>query len=416
MNPHLVPPRRLVALYLATAHVSLALAFLVTAWNPHAVAGFFYHSRIVAIVHLVTIGWIAMSMLGSVYIVLPLACGVAFPSRRSDYVAYGFVAIGLIGMVSHFWIAQFSGMAWSAAMAAAGILHVVVRAAVAMRRAKVAGGIKLHLYLAAANLAGAVTMGVLLGFDKARPFLPGYVLSNVFAHAHLAAVGWVSMTIMGFGYRLLPMVLPAAMPSGRSLYVSALLLQAGITGLFTTLVMRSGAALVFALLIIGAIISFGVHAAWMISNPRRPPAARATSDFAVAHLGMAGIFLLMSCMCGVLLVALPPSDVTMRLALLYGALGLVGFLAQAIVGFERRILPIASAYWTLRTHGVPAPLPQPSAPGAIFFAWVAGVPLAAAGFFVNHAGLLASGAWLLFAGVVLMSFNLARLLAARPPA
>src|SRR5215207_7699234 len=113
-----MPSRALVLAYLATAHVSLALAFGLVAWNPYAVAGFFYHSWIVGIVHLITIGWLAMSILGNVYVVLPMACGVTFPARKLDYAAYAFVTIGLIGMVAHFWIAEFGGMAWSAMTAA----------------------------------------------------------------------------------------------------------------------------------------------------------------------------------------------------------------------------------------------------------------------------------------------------------
>jgi len=411
----LIPPRPLVALYLSTAHVSLACAFFVTAWNPWAVAGFFYHARIVAIVHLVTIGWIAMSILGSVYVVLPLACGQAFPARRGDYAAYGLVVVGLVGMVAHFWIAEFSGMAWSAGTAAAGILYVVLRAAFAVRRANVAGAVKLHLYFAAVNLAGAVTLGVLLGFDKAHSFLPGYVLSNVFAHAHLAAVGWVCMTMMAFAYRLLPMVLPAAMPSGRSLFASAMLLEIGMVGLFVSLVSRSAATLPFALVIVAAFAAFAGHVIWMLEHPRRPPHARTRSDFAVHHLGAAGACLLFACVCGVMLAALPVSESTLRVALLYGVLGLVGFLAQAIVGFERRIVPIASSCWALqRTGGVAAPARRPPvAPAWIFLAWLCGVPLIAAGLFVTSATTLASGAWLMFAGTLLMSVNLAVSLSGR---
>jgi hypothetical protein len=402
----------LVALYLATAHISLALAFLLTAWNPLAVAGFFYHARIVAIVHLVTIGWIAMSILGSFYIVLPLACGTAFPARRGDYVAYSLVVIGLIGMVAHFWIAEFGGMAWSAATAAVGILHVVARAAFAVRPAKVADGVKLHLYFAAANLAAAVTMGVLLGFDKVRPFLPGYVLANVFAHAHLAAVGWVSMTMMGLAYRLLPMVLPAAMPSGRSLYVSAILLEVGIVGLFVSLLTRHHAALVFALTIVAAFVAFGGHLIWMLARPKRPPHHR-TRDFAVYHLGAAGVCLVGACVCGLMLAALPMSESTMRLALLYGVLGLLGFLAQAIVGFERRILPMAFAHWALQ-QGMPSPA-RPGAAGAawILVFWFGGVPLIAVGLFVNDAAMLASGSWMMLAGSLLMLRNMTQILMPR---
>ncbi len=384
---------------------------LLTAWNPLAVAGFFYHARIVAIVHLITIGWIAMSILGMAYVVLPLACGVALPVRRGDYAAYWLVVIGLVGMVAHFWIGEFGGMAWSAATAALGILHVVARVGLAMRRAKVAGAVKLHLYFATANLVGAVTMGVLLGFDKAHPFLPGYILSNVFAHAHIAAVGWVLMTVMGLGYRLLPMVLPAAMPSGRSLYASAILLEVGIAGLFLSLTMRGSLTLVFALFIVAAFLCFGAHVLWMVARPRQAPRHRTRTDFAVHHLGAAGACLLLACVCGVTLASISVSEAAMRVALLYGVLGLLGGLAQAVVGFERRLLPMAASCWDLQGSGDVPPVPRrPVAAAPTFLMWFVGVPLVAAGFFVNEAAILASGAWLLFAASLLMSLDLFLLL------
>ena len=409
-----MPARRLVALYLGTAHVSLACAFFLTAWNPFAVAGFFYHARIIAIVHLVTIGWIALSILGMAYVVLPLACGVALPVRRGDYVAYSLVVIGLVGMVSHFWIGEFGGMAWSAATAALGIMHVVARAGVAMRQARVAPAVKLHLYFATANLAGAVSMGVLLGFDKAYPFLPGYVLSNVFAHAHLAAVGWVLMTVMGLGYRLVPMVLPSAMPLGRSLYASALLLEAGVAGLFLSLTMRSSLTLVFALFIVAAFLCFAAHVLWMVARPRRPPHHRTHTDFAVHHLCAAGACLLLACVCGITLTVVSTSEATMRVALLYGVLGLLGGLAQAIVGFERRLLPMAASCWDLQDGGDVPPVPRrPVVTAPTFLMWLVGVPLVAAGFFVNGAAVLSSGAWLLFAASLLMWLDVFLLLSPR---
>jgi hypothetical protein len=61
-----------------------------------------------------------------------------------------------------------------------------------------------HIVLAFVNVFGAATMGVLIGFDKVYHFLPGFVLANVFAHAHLAAIGWASMMVVGVAYRLLP--------------------------------------------------------------------------------------------------------------------------------------------------------------------------------------------------------------------
>src|SRR5436190_17936186 len=101
--------------------------------------------------------------------------------------------------------------------------------------------------LAFLNVLAAAALGVLIGFDRVYHFLPGFVLAHVFAHAHLAALGSATMMAIGVAYRLLPMILPAAMPGGARLWVSGVLLQAGVTGLFVTLLWRGSLAWIFAL-------------------------------------------------------------------------------------------------------------------------------------------------------------------------
>ena len=409
----MIPPRALVVLYVMTAHISLAAAFALTAWSPHAVAGFFYHSRMVAIVHLITIGWIAMSVLGMIYVVMPMTFGVALAARRADYAAYALVVIGLIGMVAHFWLEEFSGMAWSAITAAAGIAYVVFRLARALRNAKVQGGVKLHLYFASLNILAAMTAGVLLGFDKIHHFLPGYVLSNVFAHAHLAGIGWVSMMVIGIAYRLLPMVIPAASPTGGTIYVSALLLEAGIAGLFVSLLLQSVLATWFAGLVISGFVAAAAHVVWMLNHPRTPSSGTARRIFAMGHIAAAGVWLLCACVFGVVLTAAPMTDLTLRAALAYGVFGLVGFLAQIIVGFEVHVLPTVAAYWSLPRGGGAKPVGDGWQRMGIYYAWLAGVPALAAGLFFNAPAVLAAGSWILFGATVLNAFVAARLMVPR---
>jgi cbb3-type cytochrome oxidase subunit 1 len=210
-----LPPRLLPVLYFGVAHVAFAVACLAVALDPRGVSGFFYHSRIVAIVHLVTLGWISASILGSLYVVGPVAMRVSIPATRLDYTAYALAVVGIIGMVAHFWIEEYGGMAWSALAVGAGIVLVGSHVARRLRRAPLPRAITAHVMLAFVNILAAATLGVLIGFDKVYHFLPGFVLANVFAHAHLAALGWATMMVVGVAYRLLPMILPAAMPADR---------------------------------------------------------------------------------------------------------------------------------------------------------------------------------------------------------
>ncbi|HEY7293164.1 MAG TPA: hypothetical protein VH583_25230 [Vicinamibacterales bacterium] len=400
-----LPARALPILYLGTAHVSLALACLFAALWPQAVAGFFYHAWLVGLVHLVTLGWISFSILGAMYIVGPLALRMEIPARRMDYVAYACAVIGLIGMVGHFWIQQYAGMAWSAATIASGIVYMTVRIVARVRTASLQPSIALHIVLACVNFWIAASMGLLLAFDKFEHFLPGYALTNVFAHAHLAALGWATMMVLGVAYRMLPMMFPSKMADGRLMYASAVLMETGVLGLFVALLVQSPAAAAFGIVIVAALVVFITRVAWMRRHMVSRPIGAPRVDFGQLHAASAAISLTAATAIGMVLLFGPPSSALLRAAAAYGVLGLVGFLAQMVVAMEAKLLPMVAWFWAYAGGDYQVAPPSPhvmrrrSLQAAVFGAWTVGVPCLAAGMFFESAHLVAVGAWALFAGV-----------------
>ena len=134
------------------------------------------------------------------------------------------------------------------------------------------------------------------------------------------------------------MILPAAMPSGPRLWISAVLLQAGVSGLFATLLLRGPLAWVFALTIVAGFTAFAWQVVWMLRRlcPRPPGLPRA--DPAMMHAGAAFASLGIASVLGLWLAMAEESSATLRVAMAYGVFGLVGFLAQVIVGMEGRLL------------------------------------------------------------------------------
>ena len=411
-----LPPRLLPVLYFGAAHVALAVAFAAVALDPRGVSGFFYHARMLAIVHLVTLGWITASILGSLYLVGPIALRMSLPATWLDYTACALVLTGIAGMVTHFWIQEYGGMAWSAIAVGAGITSVGVQVVRRLRHATLPRAVSAHIVLAFLNVLGAATLGVLIGFDKVYHFLPGFVIANVFAHAHLAALGWATMMVIGVAYRLLPMVLPAAMPGGPRLWISAILLQTGVTGLFVTLLWRGPFAWIFALTIVGGLAEFLWQVVWMLRRRRPPPPGLRQPDPAVLHAGASFGSLMIASVLGVWLTIAEPSDSTLRVAMAYGVFGLVGFLAQMIVGMEGRLLPIFAWYWTWANSGYKGPVPSPhdmpwhSGQDVAFVLWQFGVPALAGGLAFDAVPFVRAGAWCLLAATLLNAVNVARIL------
>jgi hypothetical protein len=412
-----LPPRLLPILYFGFAHLSLALAFAAVAIDPYGVSGFFYHVRMLAVVHLVTLGWITASILGSLYLVGPIALRVTFRAGWMDYAAFAFVTVGVSGMVAHFWIAEYGGMAWSASMAALGILGVGARVLGGLVRSPVSRAVIGHIALAFMNIAGAATMGILIGFDKIYHFLPGYILTNVFAHAHLAAVGWASMMVVGVAYRLLPMILPAEMPAGPKLWATAVVLQTGVAGLFVTLVLRNRWTGVFAVTIVAGFLVFLGHAIWMARRPRPRPPAIVTPDPAELHAAAALVSLALASALGLRLALGRPSGGSLRIAMAYGVFGLVGFLAQMVVAMEGRLLPLFAWYWAFARSGSRGPVPSPhqmpwrAGQYIVFALWVFGVPALAAGLAFDAAPWVRAAGWCLLAATVLDTAQIAQILA-----
>jgi len=411
-----LPPRLLPVLYFGAAHVALARAFGAVAVDPRGVSGFFYHSRILGIVHLVTLGWITASILGSLYLVGPIALRMWIPATWLDYTACALVLIGIVGMVAHFWLQDYAGMAWSAGTVGTGIMAVGVHVVRRLGTAALPRAVSAHIVLAFVNVFGAATMGVLIGFDKVYHFLPGYVLANVFAHSHLAAIGWASMMVVGVAYRLLPMVLPAAMPSGPRLWMSAVLLQVGVSGLFVTLLLRSPLAWIFALTVVAGFAAFLSQVVWMLRRPRpRPPGLR-RPDPAVLHAGASFASLGIASVLGVWLTIAEPSSATLRIAMAYGVFGLVGFLAQMVVGMEGRLLPILAWYWAYANTGYKGPvpsqheMPRRSGQELVFVLWLFGVPALAGGLAFDAVPFVSAAAWCLLAATLIDAVNVAGIL------
>ena len=221
-----LPPRLLPVLYFGIAHAALALACLAVALDPRGVSGFFYHARMLGIVHLVTLGWITASILG---VALHRRPDRAACLDSGDVARLHRVRARAASASSAWW--RTSGCrirrAWPGRPSRSGPASCGRRARrlAGLRGAPLPRAVSAHIMLAFLNVGGAATLGVLIGFDKVYHFLPGFVLANVFAHAHLAAIGWASMMVVGIAYRLLPMVLPAAMPKGPTIWVSAVLLE-----------------------------------------------------------------------------------------------------------------------------------------------------------------------------------------------
>jgi hypothetical protein len=344
---------RLALTYMAGAHLALIVALAAFAANA-ADWTHFYHPQLVGLLHLVTVGWISGSILGMLHVVAPLALRIPLPAGRVDFAfCAGFLA-GVVGMAASAWRGNYPGLAAAAVFVLAAIARVGWRVVRALPSSDLPFGVRLHVGLAFANILLAGALGALIGLDRRSPFLPGSPISQAWGHAHLAAIGWAIMMVVGLSYRLIPMMLPAAMPTGRLLARSAWLLQAGVLALVAghlgdwMWLLPAGA-----LLVAGGLASFVAEVRRLAGSRKAPPVARRRGDPSVwlSHASM--IWLVTASALGILLTVLPLSRATIVVGWVYGVAGLIGYLGQVVLGMGGRLFPMLAWYAGMAERGRP---------------------------------------------------------------
>jgi len=409
-----LPARWPPLLYFGFAHLCLAAAFAAAALRPAEIAGFYYHPRLIALVHLVTLGWIASSILGALYLVGPLTCRIVLPGSRRDVAAFAAWAIAVTGVAAHFWLETLSGVAWAGVLVVAVMLFVGGRVARRLPAAPVPLAARLPLMLALVNMLAAAALGIALGFNKESPFLPVAQLDAVIAHAHLGGLGFATLMVMGAGYRLLPMMLPSAAPEGVLPLAATALTDTGVWILAGARLLGappavSGAGAVVAA---GGIALFLSQVAWMLRHRRPPPTAQPRPDPGVAHALAALAWLAVATGLGLWLALAAPSERTLAGAMAYGVLGLVGFLAQMVAGVASRLVPLYAWLWGFHDRGhrenppsMHTALSRP-AQAATLSLWTAGVPALALGLALDRLAWISAGAGALALAVALGAANL----------
>ena len=389
----LLPAPTLPLAYFAGAHLALALAFTALLVEPQLAGTFHYHPRLIALVHLVTLGWISGSILGALYIAAPLALGLPFRARRADAIACLSFWLGTAGMAGGFWLGRFEAVGIAAVAVVAALTFVGGRLLSNLPAARLPRGVSLHLALAFVNIALAGVVGALMARSRVVGDLPWSPLALALAHAHLAVLGWATMMIFGMGYRLIPMFLPAAMPVGNGLGLSAILLEVGTLGLAASLAAgwSRGPSVV---LVLGACAAFFRWMRRTLRDRRPRPVELPQQDWSTWHTQLALLYLVAASALGCWLAfGDPPLAVTWA----YGAAGILGFVAQMVSGIQGRLMPLFAWYRALERRD--GELPTQSVHRliaarlalSVFLAWLVGLPVLTAGLMREHHASIAAG-------------------------
>lgn len=311
------------------------VAALVTA--PLFVSGLlvhFYQPRILALTHMITLGWISTAMIGVLYRYLPALVKRPIPFPRLALLQWATFVVGVLAFVVHLWLGRWSGAAWAGGMLVGSALLLCANVWPLLRTAPRRGVAEVGVFASTAFLVVAATIGTLLAIGKSHPILGGGTLANLAGHAHLAGVGWVGITVCALSYRFLPaFLLPAFDPVKIALRL-VVLLVAAVAALAWALFTRSAAVTTLAIGLAAAVLAHVVLVTRVVASHRLPldwttwQAVASTVWCALAAVGGAA-----TAVVGI------DGALGARLAAAYVLAGLLGWFSNLLIGVSYKLFP-----------------------------------------------------------------------------
>lgn len=336
-RPSRPPPAELARLpihFFAAAIAFFAIGVAAAPWAIGWAADYFYQPAALAWVHTFTLGWITSAMMGVMYRYVPGLTKRSLPFPRVALVQLALYLIGVSGMVAHFMLADWVGLWMAAAVVVLSVALFALNILPCLAAQFGRGPAETGMGLAIVFLLATGTLGLLLALDKTHNFMPGSVLTNLAAHAHLAALGWVTVTICAVSYRFLPafLVSKAELPRATIWQVGGL--AAAAAGLGLTLLARAPGAALWSAAVAIAIAGYIAILAHIVRHRAMPV------DWTVRHALAGTGWLVAAAMVGIALARTgADSALGNRLAGAYGALGVLGWVSNFIVGMSYQLFP-----------------------------------------------------------------------------
>lgn len=335
------PPLSVPLRFFLSAPLFALLAALLLLWHgPDAFASRWLPATL-ALTHLLTLGFLSMTMVGALIQILQVVVGIDLPwPRGSAAFVHAMLALGTLLLATGFLSSGPTAFRLALICLLAGFLWLLAACAIGLWRVAQPTPTVTAIRLALAGLAVTVVLGAAAASVFAWPLqLPVIEITN--AHAAWGLLAWVGLLTIGVAYQVVPMfqVTPTYPPRlGRWLswtIVLALLAFSVSLGAFTGLRgwLQPASALVLGL----AFLAFGVTTLRLLQKRKRPPDTTTrfwrtsmASLLAAALLGLAGQW--------------PDLAQAQWLPLMAGVLFIVGFACSVVNGMLYKIVPFLAWY------------------------------------------------------------------------
>lgn len=203
-----------------------------------ATSGFYasyFHPKLLAIVHLMALGWGTMIILGASHQLIPVLIEAKLYSNKLAYASFVFAAIGIPLLVYSFYFFEMSLIGkWGGRFIIFSVIAYLINLYKSIQGSKKENIHAIFIFTATIWLLVTVSAGLFLLYNFTYNFFDINSIDFLSLHAHVGIIGWFLLLIIGVGSRLIAMFLISKFKSNNQLWIIYFLINIGLI-LFTLL-------------------------------------------------------------------------------------------------------------------------------------------------------------------------------------
>lgn len=198
------PPFSLPLQFFLSAPLFLLAAALLVVMDPASLASR-WTPQALALTHALTLGFLAMAMLGALMQMLPVVAGSPLPRPRAvAWLVQGPLALGTLALMTGFLSTE--SIAFGIAIVLLVIGFAVFLAAAAVSLVRATSNVTVWgMRLAVLSLGLTFILGLALALMRAGVWIPPARAAALAAHLAFGLLGWVLLLVVGVAFQVVPM-------------------------------------------------------------------------------------------------------------------------------------------------------------------------------------------------------------------
>ncbi len=303
-------------------------------------------SPMLAAVHVLTVGVLVLTAMGSSFQMLPVALGRPAPPALACNAGFGLVVAGATLLIAGFAVFEPVLAAVGAAVLAAAVALFAVVVARVIRGSQEMQAVVLHVWTALAALLAGTGLAVALALDNVMGVLSNHA-SAALAHALLMGYGFMGMLALGLSQVVVPLFAVALVPYSGWAEASYWCAAAGLV--LAVLGIGLGEDLVVFAALVAGLAAAGLHLRLMTDVVAKRMRRRLGREFLLIRASW-GLLPASLAIGGVLLFG----GLADTGPALFGFVLVYGWLLTLLLGVLQRIVPLLASMHTGRPGRPPA--------------------------------------------------------------